>query len=512
MANLDDRISAFIEKAKATHVDSNFSYERVLETYVNNRTVVCIVDNSIDPKTGEKYGEFWVTPSNFLKGRKNPCRRNENISRSKRFNQDDFINRCRKVHDGENLDYSQVVYKGAHEKIFIIDNDINPNTGEIYGGYWQEANSHLRGCKHPLKAIALQAQTMSDTTENFILKAMKIHEGKGYSYDKVAYVNNRTKVIITCPKHGDFLISPDNFLAGKGCPVCGYHLSKAEVEIYNYVCDVVGKDCVVRNDKKVIDGKELDIYIPSRKIAIEYNGLRWHTEDFGKGRNYHLQKLQECQEKGITLLQIFEDEYIDRKDVVLAKIGHMLGGDSILPKVMARKCEIREIKKDDASKFLGRYHIQGFTNSTVYLGCFYNNILIGVMCFKNEGNEWNLTRFASDYHYVCQGVGGKLFNFFLSHYSPNVVKTFLDRRWAFNISNNLYTKLGFEIDKIEAPDYTYTQGHGERLHKFGFRKQILHRKYGLPLSMTEKEMASKLGYSRIWNCGLIRYIWKKKDA
>lgn len=72
--------------------------------------------------------------------------------------------------------------------------------------------------------------------------------------------------------------------------------------------------------------------------------------------------------------------------------------------------------------------------------------------------------------------------------------------------------MGFEVDKIEAPDYRYTQGHGERLHKFGFRKQILNRKYGLPLSMTEKEMTNKLGYNRIWDCGLIRYIWKKKDA
>lgn len=450
--NLQKRINNFINKARVVHDDEDFDYSRVYETYKGSQMPVCIIDKSINPETGSEYGEFWITPNNFLKGSANRIKRGFRISKSKRFNQDTFIERCKKVHKEENLDYSQVVYKGAHEKIYIIDNDINPNTGEIYGGYWQEANSHLRGCKHPLKK----------------------------------------RISVPCKKVYDIPLSTT--------PVIN--------EIYYFIRDLLKNDNVVKQTCNIVDD-ELAIYVPSKKVAIDYYCLDINIDE---DKNYHLQKLKDCQEKGVTLLQIFEDEYKGRKDLVLSKLRHMLGGDSGLPKVMARKCVINEIDKNEARLFLDTYHIQGFTSSTVYLGCFYNNTLIGVMCFKNEGNEWNLTRFASDYHYVCQGVGGKLFKYFIKHYSPNVVKTFLDRRWAFNINSNLYTKLGFEMDKIEAPDYAYTKGHGERLHKFGFRKQILHRKYGLPLSMTEKEMANKLGYSRIWNCGLIRYIWKKKCA
>ena len=78
--------------------------------------------------------------------------------------------------------------------------------------------------------------------------------------------------------------------------------------------------------------------------------------------------------------------------------------------------------------------------------------------------------------------------------------------------NNLYVKLGFTLDSIERPDYRYTKGHGERLHKFGFRKQLLHKKYNLPLTMTENEMTKELGYYKIWDCGLIKYIWRNNNG
>jgi hypothetical protein len=72
--------------------------------------------------------------------------------------------------------------------------------------------------------------------------------------------------------------------------------------------------------------------------------------------------------------------------------------------------------------------------------------------------------------------------------------------------------MGFVADAVESPDYSYTNGHGVRLHKFGFRKQILHKKYGLPLTMTEREMTEELGYAKIWNCGLIRYVYRSQQT
>ena len=104
-------------------------------------------------------------------------------------------------------------------------------------------------------------------------------------------------------------------------------------------------------------------------------------------------------------------------------------------------------------------------------------------------------------------MASKTFAYFIRNYAPLKIISFLDRRWCYTLDSNLYEKIGFKIDKILEPNYSYTNGHGDRFHKFGFRKQILSKKYGFPLTMTETEMVKELGYDRIWDCGLIRYVW-----
>jgi hypothetical protein len=254
--------------------------------------------------------------------------------------------------------------------------------------------------------------------------------------------------------------------------------------------------------------------VPSLKIGIEYNGLRWHTERFGgKHRNYHINKTLECNNKGIKLIQVFEDEYVNNSSIVLGKIFHILGIErGYAKKVGARKCSISEISNHDAKVFLNENHIQGFAASTVYIGGYYEDELVGVMTFTKKQNEWELARYATKNGFICQGLGGKLFSYFIKNYNPFIIKSFADRRWTIDQNCNLYTKLGFVLEKIEPPDYSYYRvGTTERKHKFLFRKQILHRKYGLPLSMTEREMSEALGYDKVWNCGLIKYVWKKEN-
>ena len=138
------------------------------------------------------------------------------------------------------------------------------------------------------------------------------------------------------------------------------------------------------------------------------------------------------------------------------------------------------------------------------------------MSFKKESKDesnhnWELTRFATDITKHCIGLGGKLFSYFIRNYNPEYIKSFADRRWTLDKDNNLYTKLGFTLEKVLAPDYRYVNG-DKREHKFGYRKHILMKKYpdaGLTEDMTEYEMTQKLGFYRIWDCGLLKYIWEK---
>lgn len=270
------------------------------------------------------------------------------------------------------------------------------------------------------------------------------------------------------------------------------------------------------HNRTILKTHEIDIYIPSKNIAIEFNGNKFHTEWFGgKSRQYHLQKTKLCKEKNINLLHIFEDEYNNSKIVVFNKLSHILKIQDNFPRIMGRKCQIKKINKNISQLFLNKYHIQGYHPSTIHYGAYYENKLIAVMSFlkiTKQGCEWELTRFASNYNYICQGVGGKLFKHFIREYNPSSVKSFADRRWTIDEENNLYIQLGFKFDGYTPPDYKYYNVNVDkyrRFHKFGFRKKTLLKKYPdkLDPDMTETEMVKELGYDRIWDCGLIKYIW-----
>lgn len=514
MKSVEERKANFIRQALASLMpDDNLDFGKV--EYVDNRTPVIVIDHSLKPD-GTEYGEFRVTPSNFLKGRRHPAKRSQRISMSKQDTQESVVKRFREVHKGENLDYSQVEYKGMHVKVKIISHDLRPD-GTEYGEFWQEPVVHLKGCTHPDIARDRRNNTPSPiTNEEFIHRLEEIHKGKPYDYSLTEYTTRRGYVKVICHatnakgvEHGVFEMMADNLYAGKGCPKCGNSLSVAEDEIYNALVAIVGEDNAVRRTRNVIDGYELDMYFPNQKLAVEFNGLRWHCEKFNKDKNYHLHKTELCIEKGIRLIHVFEDEYLEHKEIVLTKLLHIAGvSDKI--RLGARQCTVRQIETTDARSFLNNNHIQGYANATAHYGAYYNNSLVGVMSFtinNKETNKWTLSRFATLIDCSITGLGSKMLKHFIEENNVSEVITFLDRRWAGDSADNLYTKMGFVLDHTIPPDYRYTNGHGCRLHKFGFRKRILNRKYGLPLTMTESEMTKELEYYKIWDCGLYCYVY-----
>ena len=484
-------IDILIEEISKIH---NGKYDTSKIVYVNNKTKI----NLVCPI----HGDFWITPHNCLMGQGCP-----KCGGSFKRSTEEFIKDAIIVH-GDKYDYSKSECNGVHNKTCIICHEKDEN-GIEHGEFWQTPNDHLRGQGCPKCRSKKIWQTRGRLTAEEIKERLnKVFDGL-YDYSLFTkYENSRMQIPIICPKHGIFHQSLDNHLQGHGCPKCACVESKPETEIYEYICNLVGKDYVMKRNREILDGKELDIYIPKLKIAIEYNGLRWHSEEFNKDKNYHLNKLIECNKNGIRLIQIFEDEWIEHRDVVLKKIKHILGFNDG-EKIYARKCEAKEVDKHLAYEFLEKNHIQGSVESSVALGCLYNEKLIGVMLFTEETKDhWNLTRFATDNDSRCIGVAGKLFSAFLKAYNPISVKSFADRRWTLSEENNVYTQLGFKLAKILRPDYRYVNGY-KREHKFGYRKDKLHKKYGVPLEWTEKQMIEHLGFYRIYDCGLLRYEWHK---
>lgn len=480
----------FIKKSKEIHGDK-YDYSKV--KYTNNKIKVCIIC--------PKHGEFWQTPNVHLKG--SGCLKC--AIENKKSNKDIFIKKAKEKH-GDKYDYSKVEYVNNKSKVCIIC----PEHGEFF----VTPNNHLSkfdlgGCpKCKRKKIG---EYKRKPLEDFVNESNTVHNNK-YSYNKVDYHKTDEHVIITCPIHGDFTQRPQDHIKGHGCPKCANQQSLPEEEIYNHISSIIGENEVKKRVNNVLDkNAEIDILIPTYNFGIEFNGLRWHTENFGKDRFYHLNKTLEAEKKGIKLIHVFEDEWEKNKALVLNKIDHILKIGYDLPKIMARKTNIKEISKEEAAEFLEQFHIQGFVPSTVYIGCFFEHKLVGVTSFTEENkNMWNLTRMATDVNYICSGVCNKMVNFFKKNYNWKEIKTFADRRWTNDKLNNIYTKMGFSLNNVLKPDYRYVVGK-ERVHKFNFRKQTLSKKYNLPISMTELEMTKKLNMYRIWDCGLFKYVLKNDN-
>ena len=485
----------FIQKSKETHCEK-YDYSKV--EYVDACTPVCIIC--------PEHGEFWQKPAYHLGGSECPMcankKRQEKNIRVNNIARENFVERANDTHSSK-YDYSQFVYKNNRTPGAIICHE-KDKYGNEHGMFHQSPYAHLSGQGCPkCKAENINKERNLIAKETFEEKARKIH-GDKYTYHG-DYVDSRTKIMITCPKHGDFYQTPNEHLLGCGCPKCGNVFSIAEDEIIELLKAVNP----IQRDRTVLKGKEIDVYIPSLKLGIEYNGLIWHSEKFNKDRHYHLDKLNGCNKQRIRLVQIFEDEWIDHREICESKLKQICGLNTN-PKIYARKCDIHEITNKEAREFLGNNHIQGFVGSTVYLGAFYDSKIVGIMTFKKEKKDyWDLNRFATDINYQCVGVGGKLFKHFIKNYDFTEIKSFADRRWTIDPYDNLYTKLGFKLAEFTRPDYKYhIEGIMQRFHKFGFRKQILHNKYGFPLTMTESEMAKELKCHKIWDCGLIKYIFK----
>ena len=325
----------------------------------------------------------------------------------------------------------------------------------------------------------------------------------GYFPNFIKYKNTKEKVSVTCKDHGPFMGTLGSLQRGHGCPHCGKTVSKAEMEIYEFV----EKHCSdpIKGNRTLIKPFELDIYIPSLNLAIEYCGLRWHSEEFKKNKEYHLNKMLKCKEKGIRLITIFEDEWLERQDQVKNFLLSVLGKNEI--NVYARKTEIKEVYKKEASLFLKESHIQGSTSFMVAFGLYYENELIGIITGnKHHRQGFNsifvLNRLAFKHNVSIVGGSSKLLKTLINYAKSNgysKIISWSDNRWS---EGNVYEKLGFTLTEELKPDYSYVLKQ-KRVSKQSCQKKHLIAKGAT--GTTEAEMALSLGYSRIWDCGKKRW-------
>jgi hypothetical protein len=256
----------------------------------------------------------------------------------------------------------------------------------------------------------------------------------------------------------------------------------------------------MHNDKSVLGGKELDIYIPDLKLAIECNGIYWHSEIAGKkSKTYHLDKTESCAQKGIRLIQVFETEWNDRKDIVKSIVS--VKKDVV---IYARKCNIVTLDRSTEREFLESNHIQGYVASKVCYGLEYNGEIISMMSFGSprysKKYEWELLRYSNRIDVAISGSANKLFKHFCETNAPETVVSYSDRRL---FTGDVYEKLGFDFMHNSSPNYFYLHWNNKYLES---RQKYQKHKLSSLLeaydpNLSEWENMQNNGYDRIWDCG-----------
>jgi len=458
---------------------NKYDYSKI--DYIDSTTPIKIICNKHNIS-------FWQEPVNHLRGNKKCVLCGGNVETL-----NDFLVKAKHKH-GNKYNYSKAEYVNSKTKITIIC----PKHGE----FEQFPYNHIRGKGCPSCGIESTKNKLTLSNKEFINKAKIIHSNK-YGYDYGDYINMTHKYNVTCPIHGEFKQLPYDHLSEKKKKKCSLLYNKSENEVKEYIKSL--NFSIIENNRTLISPFELDIYIPSKKIAIEYDGLYWHSELY-KDKNYHLNKTELAKSKGVKLIHIFEDEWLNKKNIVKSRLKNILGLTET--KIYGRKCEIKEISIKISKDFFNNNHLQGYANSSIKIGLYYNNNLISMMLFSKprlgiggKYNGYELTRFCNKLDTTVVGGASKLLKYFIKKYNPNKIISYADIRWS---NGELYNTIGFNKIRINKPNYWYIVDKN-RKHRFGFRKSKL-KKMGYDVeNKTEKEIMNSKNIYRIYDCGTITY-------
>jgi hypothetical protein len=472
----------FIRRAKETHGDL-YDYT---PTHYNGIDTSLIINCKL-------HGPFNQRAGNHLNG--SGC-----SECSKHFNSDtkeQFIAKATAIHKNK-YDYTDSEYISSQNKIKILC--------KKHGVFTQYPYSHLRGKGCRKCATEKIKKLFTFTIEEFIEKAKSTH-GDKYDYSLTEYISSHDNLKIICPIHGQFEQTAYTHMAGHGCEKCTSSISSMEGEINTFLKGFNIE--TITSSRSIIAPNQLDIYIPSKKIAIEFNGLYWHSEQF-LHENYHLNKTDFCEGIGIKLIQIFEDEWLNKKDIVKSRLKNILNLTTNI--IYGRKCQIKEISNQESREFLNKNHIQGMVNSMINIGLIYDNELVALMTFGKmrkmmgykSGNEvYELVRFCNKLDTTVIGGANKLLKFFIRKYNPKNIISYADRRWS---QGDLYEKLGFQFVSDTKPNYWYVHGKN-RKHRYSFKKDIL-IKDGFDKNKSEKQIMFERKIFRIYDCGSKKYEMK----
>jgi very-short-patch-repair endonuclease len=342
-------------------------------------------------------------------------------------------------------------------------------------------------------------------SQNDLTILFDVNKYKGYKYEnKYRFQCNKCNYV--------FDTSINNSFGSLFCEKCNPNRKVTlENSFFDFLSNISPTFIIKRRDRTILYGKELDFYLPDQKIAMELDGLYWHSESGGeKNRHYHLNKFKGCIAHGIRLLHIFENEWRDKPELVKSVIKTILKCNTNRT-IYARKCEVKEVPNKEKQEFLDANHLQQTDKSTIKLGLYESTELISLMTFRktsrfDKSAEWELSRFCNLKNVIVMGGASRLFKHFTKTYNPTSIVSYNDRRY---FSGDLYSILGFDFIGNTPPSYHYiTRDYKSLINRMNFQKHKLSKV--LPAfdpDISEWENMKNNGWDRIWDCGHGKWMW-----
>lgn len=290
---------------------------------------------------------------------------------------------------------------------------------------------------------------------------------------------------------------------GSLCRQCYPNTSSIhQIEIFKIINEELKLNAEI-STRKIIPPYELDIFIPSKNFAIEYNSLFYHKErKEGHNKTYHKMKSQLCDEKNIQLFHIFGDEWIDKKNIIISMLKNRLGFYE--KKIGARQTSVKLLSKKESNLFFDENHIDGTTRHKVAYGLIYKDQIVTAISLripilrKKYKNSIEIARFASSQNHIILGGFSKLLKRVKQFAKENNCKsiiTYADLRFG---KGKVYKKNNFTFIKDTGINYWYTND-SKRFDRFKFRAKN---------GKSEKEIAEENKVYKIYGCG--NYLYELK--
>lgn len=307
-----------------------------------------------------------------------------------------------------------------------------------------------------------------------------------------AYQNKRSNVTVLCSSCGEQSTKTfEAWMLTAKCFICSPKESKAQLEIYDFV-HALCPDAIL-SSRDIIAPFELDIWVPSKSFAIEYNGLYWHSDAFERhDKKRHNLKSEMCTQKKICLFHVFEDEWRDKNEIIKSMIRHRLG---LSQKIFARQCETRQLSLCDSRVFFDNSHLESSTGHIASIGLFKDNVLVAAMSLRkpflrHKNKTLEIARFATRKDIAVVGGLSKLVSAakqLATQLDYNELMTYLDTRLG---AEKTYEKVGFSFSHFSACRFWWTD----------FRNRVARQKVVASNGKTEKEVALELKVFKIFGC------------